>query len=107
MREFPIPNGTSAQDIATGPDGTTWFTLVLRGKIGRMTRGGAVTEYAIPTTFSLPWGIAAGPDGAMWFTESIGNNIGRITSQGTVTEYKVPTAASFPHGIAAGPDGAM
>jgi hypothetical protein len=48
------------------------------GRIGRITTGGTVTEYAVPSATSSPWGITAGPDGALWFTETGGNRIGRI-----------------------------
>jgi virginiamycin B lyase len=41
---------------------------------------GAITEYVVPTSNSIPVGIASGPDGALWFTESggIANQIGRL-----------------------------
>jgi streptogramin lyase len=42
-------------------------------------RGVTITEYPIPTSASLPFGVTAGPDGALWFTEAEGNKIGRIT----------------------------
>ena len=30
----------------------------------------AITEFAIPTADSGPYGITAGPDGNLWFTEA-------------------------------------
>jgi streptogramin lyase len=74
-------------------------------KIGRVTTGGAFTQYSIPTIFAQPDGIVAGPDGNLWFTERRGNNIGRITPAGVITEFPVPTANSEPTRITAGPDG--
>jgi virginiamycin B lyase len=81
---YPIrstASGVSA-GIASGPDGALWFTEV--GNIGRITTGGNVTEYSIP---SLPDnsslsadGITRGPDGAMWFDEGFRDQIGRITT---------------------------
>ena len=32
-----------------------------------------VTEYAVPTAGSRPYGITTGPDGNLWFTESFGH----------------------------------
>ena len=47
---------------------------------------GDVTEYAVPTPGSFPFGIAAGRDGNVWFTEDIGNKVGKITKSGAITE---------------------
>jgi len=33
----------------------------------------AITEFAVPTAGSFPFGITAGPDGHLWFTEGSGN----------------------------------
>jgi virginiamycin B lyase len=63
-----------------------------------------ITEYPLPTDWSVPEGIAAGPDGNMWFTGY--GAIGRITPAGAITEYPLPHG-SGPKGIAAGPDGSM
>jgi virginiamycin B lyase len=60
-----------------GPDGALWFTELGGQKIGRITTGGAATDFAVPTTPSSPLGIVTGPDGALWFTETQGNKIGR------------------------------
>jgi hypothetical protein len=51
-------------------------------KIGRITTGGTITEFAVPTPDSAVQDIAAGPDGALWFTEFDANRIGRITADG-------------------------
>jgi streptogramin lyase len=105
ITEFPIPNSNSSlTDIAKGPDGNLWFTGLISGKVGRITTGGASTEFPIPSAGG-PNGIAAGPDGNLWFTELYANSIGRITPGGVITEFPIPTAGSSPSGIAAGPDG--
>jgi virginiamycin B lyase len=64
-----------------------------------------ITEFAIPTQNSEPYGITSGPDGNLWFTEANGNKIGRLTSQGIITEFAIPTQNSEPYGITSGPDG--
>jgi streptogramin lyase len=63
-----------------------------------------ITEYAVPTPRSWPYGITSGPDGNLWFTENVGTKIGRITTDGVITEY-IPTPGTFPYGITSGPDG--
>jgi virginiamycin B lyase len=106
--------GGAPADITTGPDGNLWFTEQAGlGGIGRITTGGAVTEYAAGLTpgFSIgdvPSHITAGPDGALWFTGEGGNGlIGRLDPAGaSVTEYTTGlTAGMKPTGIALGPDG--
>lgn len=103
ITEFSV-TGAGAS-IVTGPDGNLWFTLPNANELGRITPGGAIAEFVVPTASSDPTTIAAGPDGNLWFTEFSGGKIGRITPEGTITEFAVPTAASDPYGIAAGPDG--
>jgi len=111
VTEFPIPSPASGDQpiagVAAGSDGALWFTEPGANKIGRITTAGTITEYAIPTSRSVPVGIAAGSDGALWFAEGIGNKIRRVTTAGTFTEYVIPTSPGTPIGIAAGPDGAL
>jgi streptogramin lyase len=115
VTEFPLPDppgqpGFNSQPagIAVGSDGALWFTEENAHKIGRITTGGTITEFQVPTVPSAPSEITAGPDGALWFTE-IGANppkIGRVTTAGVFTEYDLP-AGTGPDGITAGPDGAL
>jgi streptogramin lyase len=106
MYHFPVPGVTNVmKGITTGPDGNLWFTDFYGNHIGRMTLGGVVTLYTLPTPNSQPWHITASPDGNLWFTECNGNSIGRITTDGVITEYPVYSASSCPTGITPGPDG--
>jgi len=106
IRTYPTDQ---AGRITAGPDGALWFTETVAGKIGRITTSGVITEYAIPTANSYPYGITTGPDGAVWFTEVNAQKIGRITTDGLVTEYPAGGApsTSFLSEIRAGPDGAL
>jgi virginiamycin B lyase len=80
------------------------FGQVVSARTVPATRG-RITQFAIPTNSSEPWGIALGPDKNLWFTESNTNKIGRITPKGVFTEFIVPTTNSMPFSIVAGPDG--
>lgn len=71
-------------------------------KIGKITTGGTIAEFAIPTSGS--GGISAGPDNNVWFVETYGSKIGKITAAGTIVEYSIPTAGAGAARIAAGPD---
>lgn len=103
VTEYPLPNANSGPfQIANGPDGALWFTEAgpenYNGtpaggnRIGRITTSGDITDYAIPTANSFPWGISAGPDGNMWFTENRFNKIGKLT---------LATAPAAPTGLTA------
>jgi virginiamycin B lyase len=61
-----------------GSDGNLWFTQH-DGMIGRITPGGNISEFLLPTTDSSPTGIVADPVGNLWFIEPDANRIGRIT----------------------------
>ena len=99
------PISSRSYGIAAGRDGNLWFTEMDTNRIGKITVGGVITEYNIPTSGSAPYGIASGPDGNLWFTEQQASQIGRITTSGTISEYG-PTSAA-PQAITAGPDGAL
>jgi virginiamycin B lyase len=76
---YHVPTKDSAPwGIATGKDGALWFTEYAGNKIGRVTTGGAFSEYPIPTPNAKPQGLAFGPKGDLWFVESGSNRIGRI-----------------------------
>jgi streptogramin lyase len=104
ITEYPIPGTTGIGPIAAGPDGRLWFTENNDNRIGAITTGGTISEYAIPTPASDPMGIAAGSDGALWFTERVANKIGRITTSGAITEYPIPTAGAYARQMTLGPD---
>src|SRR3989441_1876641 len=94
-----------ANDIATGPDGSLWFTEMLANRLGRITTAGAITQFNIPTAQSSPRNIVEGADGNLWFTENNASQIGRVTVSGIFKEYPTTTSESGPRGIATGPDG--
>jgi streptogramin lyase len=101
-----VPSLNHALGIAAGPDGNLWVAIQTSNAIARITPGGAVTSYAVPTAGATPSYITAGPDGNLWFTEFTANKIGRLNpTTGTITEFALVTVNSYPDGITAGPDG--
>lgn len=116
VTEYPLPNRGGAGCGETCPagitvaDGDLWFAesqLSLAGgdRIGRMTTGGDLTEFAVPTANASPYFVTATADGSVWFTEQHG--IGRVTASGSVQEYSIPgqSASVTVDGITVGPDG--
>jgi virginiamycin B lyase len=82
--EFPTLTPLSGPEgISVGQDGALWFTEPGSAgsidRIGRITTGGTVTEFASPVTGLGLRGIATAPDGSLWFAEpGTGLNPGRI-----------------------------
>ena len=107
VTEFNLPtSGSGPSGIASGPNGTVWFTEYNGNKIGRLDPStGAVTEFNVPTTEGYPNAITTGPDGALWFTEETGK-IGRLEpSTGQITEFNDPARYAGLDQITTGPDG--
>lgn len=75
-----------------------WF-LLLNGemdgrrvegnRVGRITPGGEITEFPIPSPTGSPINIAVGPDRNIWLTKQ--NTLGRVTAAGAITEFDLPT----------------
>src|SRR5205814_6191189 len=83
--EAPTPQG-----ITQGADGNLWFTET-SFRIGRITPGGQITKYAMPTMAAWGTRLTAAPDGNVWFTEENGSSIGRVTPEGVIAEFSVKT----------------
>ncbi len=119
--EYSLPSSAASAEpegITSGPcgDGTQclWFTEFSQtygNNIGKITPGGRITLYPIPTAKSEPESITSGPCGGgnnaecLWFTEFNANQIGSITPDGQFNGYSVPTPGSEPTSITLGPDG--
>ena len=86
--------GSQPRGIVAAPDGAIWFAEGQGNKIGRITTGGNITEFAVPLANAQPWSITVGPDGALYFGEFGGGQIGRITTSGVFSGYTVPFAAN-------------
>lgn len=104
---YAIPSANSTPtDITAGPDGAMWFTEGDTSRIGRITGGGAVTEFSAGAG-SHPTDITSGPDGALWFTDPFVGTVNRIDTAGGLTSYPLPNPTSGAVGITSGPDGAL
>jgi hypothetical protein len=63
--------------VRAGADGNVWFTENGGGKVARITKNGAVTEYAVPDAGAVT-AMTAGPDGNIWFLDETRNRIYRL-----------------------------
>src|SRR5258706_3213666 len=58
FNESAVPTSKSFPTaITVGPDGNLWFTEGSGRKIGRITRSGTITEFAIPEQPDIPGGL--------------------------------------------------
>jgi streptogramin lyase len=118
ITELPLSSPFSnPQGITAGPDGNVWFTELRcgfcdprppnnGGTVGKITPGGAITEFTLPTYFSDPWTITSGPDGNLWFVERASNQFGRISPAGVIFEFaNADGDYGFLVSITSGPDG--
>jgi virginiamycin B lyase len=106
VTEINLPAGTTPRDMVVGPDDALWFTAGGTSAVGRLTTGGQLTEYPLPTPGSGPTGITLGSDGNLWVVENSTNKVARMTPAGAVTgEFNIPTPAANATDIATGPDG--
>jgi streptogramin lyase len=104
IHTFPLPAGVNAESIAAGPEGDMWFTEVPNKAIGRITPGGAITEFQ--GLKSEAYEIVLGLEGDMWFTEPAARTIGRITPDGEIKEFS-EGLNEHPVDVARGPEGDM
>lgn len=103
VNHIQLPNGSFPQGVVAGPDKNMWIVERGTNKIGRMTTGGSLTEFTIPTPNAGAQYIIAGTDGALWFTEQNASQLGRITTSGSFSEFPIPTANSQPFDLATCP----
>jgi virginiamycin B lyase len=116
LNEFSVPTITGLTFITVGPDNEVWFAangaVFVPGThgVGKVTTGGTVTAYPVPTPVSNPTpgplGITAGPDGNLWFTECQAHDIVQETTAGVILAAYT-TGGLPPYSITAGPDGAL
>jgi streptogramin lyase len=103
-KAFTIPSGDHPSGLTLGPDNNVWF--VESNHVGKITKTGVITEYALPTTGADSGAVTTGADGNLWFTAHTTRKIVKVTTGGTVTEFSLPSSPQcYPTGIAKGPDG--
>lgn len=109
VRSYPIPAGEAISSMTVGGDGNFWFTDNQRNAIGRMTPGGALTEFPLPSPNALgppwygQWQIATACDGSVWFSEPGPNKVGRMDVNARLSEVPLPTAGATPAAVATVP----
>ncbi|MDX6642133.1 MAG: virginiamycin lyase [Solirubrobacteraceae bacterium] len=101
MSRFGLPGwAQSINGLATGPDGSHWFTA--GAAVGRIDESGNVSPVPVPA-LDATGGIVSGPDGALWYAgKTFG--VGRVPTSGQPNFFFTGATAG---GITAGSDGAL
>jgi streptogramin lyase len=109
---FQLREGTEVEALAVGSEGYLWFAGANHGStpsnvVGRISPAGAVDEYTVPETASVPGigGLTRGPEGDMWFTEPAANRVERVAPTGHPEGFTLPVPGSRPTGIVTAPGG--
>jgi len=105
--EYPM---TVANDIptavATGPDGTVWFTIGFADAVG-MIRDGKIQRLPKSKKNVEPVGLAVDAQGAAWYTDPTEVLISRILPSGEIKSFPLGTAIARLGRLAVAPDGAV
>ena len=102
--------------LVAGPDGNLWFGENTRGKVGRITPQGVITEFALPANggqqLAVGSGLVLGHDGALWAAAAVGGHssieLVRFTLAGAAQVVPVTGiggAEAYVYNLAEGPDG--
>ena len=115
---YPVPtSGAGLGRIVTAPDGSMWFLMETANKVGRITTGGQLQEFALPdpgSTVEDPANdLDVSPDGSVWVTTSHGSTVTRLSSSGALLNHwqfdpdDDPCVRTCPYAgdIRVGPDG--
>lgn len=65
--------------MISGPDGALWATVYSSNTVARVTLGGVVTEFPLPTAQAAPTGITAAADGSLYVTEQGLSRVARLS----------------------------
>ncbi|MDN4638902.1 hypothetical protein QCD70_01470 [Agreia sp. PsM10] len=91
-------------DVSVGDDGCLWFADPGRGVIGRLDRGGEVTEFALAEGLR-PIRVGADPRGGCWFTMLHRASIGRVDGDGRIATVDIPGDRGAPVAMASASSG--
>lgn len=105
VRRFPVTTSAAGLGrIRTAPDGTMWFTMEDRNKVGRITPRGRITEYTLPDTTTGTsegtYDLAIAPNGTIWVVYDFGRRVLGFTvdAAGTATIAAHASLGSAPYG---------
>jgi virginiamycin B lyase len=112
ITEYVLPNVMSdgneyraLDGAAVSTDGSFWFAEPNNNRIGRRSKTGVFTAYALPTPKSRVIDIVAGKNDDVWFVMGDTDILGHITAQGKVTSYATPDSGGGSGGLAIDPAG--
>ncbi|HLZ68063.1 MAG TPA: SMP-30/gluconolactonase/LRE family protein [Aliidongia sp.] len=95
-REYPLPAGVGAHDVAPAPDGGVWFTAQRQGALGRLDPATGHVDLLPLGKESAPHGVIVGPDSAAWVTDGGLNAIVRVDAKThAIARFPLPGGRNF------------
>lgn len=98
-RYFALPSVTEIagldKPLAVDPQGIAacrsgvWFAETADSRIGRISPGGQILRFPLPSRFAQPYRIACASDGSVWFTEVGIGKLAHMDVTGHVVEIVV------------------
>ncbi|WP_156351855.1 MULTISPECIES: Vgb family protein [unclassified Agreia] len=104
--EFDDPSAAPTA-VSMGDDGCLWFADPVRRVIGRVGRGGAVTEFVLPEPEWRPVRVASDATDGCWFTIDGVDAIGHLDGDGRSRMIAMPGERDLPTAIALSADGEL
>jgi virginiamycin B lyase len=105
--EYPVQQASQIPTaIATGQDGSVWFSIDLGDSIGRL-RDGRIDLVPIGVKAIEPVGLGVAPDGSAWFTDNAAHAISHVFASGEVTRIPLDTPSVRLGRLAVGSNGTV
>ena len=97
--------GVGPFGVAVDAQGTVWASIPQENKLVRLTPGGEMATFELPTRQSGPADVAVDGRGTVWVLQVAANKVARFAGS-RFEEFAVPTANAGLTALAAAPDGA-
>ena len=98
VEEFPMSDDAQLAALITGVGNDVWLSDPGRNKIIRIDKDW-VSEYTVPTSYSLPLALTVDDQGAVWFVENRAGMLGRLRD-GRFDEFSIPISTNSPVSLA-------
>jgi virginiamycin B lyase len=94
----PTPN-LEPLGLAADPAGGAWYTDTVLRAISRISSGGAIQSFPLPTAIVRLGRLAMGPDGSVWFADATTSSVTRL-KDGVFTRHEPRSPGAAPFGVA-------
>lgn len=107
---IPVPTSAAGLGrIVTSPDGSMWFVEEDANKVGRITTGGQITEFALPadSDSTTTNDLDVAPDGTVWVIYDSGRRIRHLAADGSILGDGELGGSPYGEEVRVAPDGTV